>query len=435
MRFPYAYYQTYFDGPIHGESFRGQMLVLDPENVTAGDIDVNTVSHIQLDSTAGDLNISGFSNGYDGQILIIVNKGTANKVVLTHNGTGTDKVLSPTGQNVWIEAQGAALLMRIQTAGATRWLVLEATSNEIGSGSAINPSLYIGGDRNTGIYSAGADAIGFTTSGSGKLMAYSNYLTSLASHRFFDGTVGDPSIAFNSDPDTGLFKKANGDIGVSIDGVERMGITKSGRIISEEFELTNQYIRSDLIISLLEASTNSAQKMLTNGIGVADNYTGLEAQIPAQGIYAQGNIKSAGFFEGTATSAQFADLAERYHGEPEMEPGDVVSLSGGREITKSSVLSEFDILGVISTDPAFKMNDKMKDVEDHPFVAMTGRVPCKVKGKVNKGQRLVVSDESGVAQGYVGDLKDLSPFQVIGRALSTSHKEEERLIEIVVGRL
>lgn len=435
MRFPYAYYQNYYDGPIHGESFRGQMLILDPETAVGGDIDVNTFSHLQLDSTTGDLNISGFHNGYDGQLLFIVNKGTANKVVLTHNGSGTDKILSPTGQNVWVEASGCAILMRVQIAGATRWLVLEATNNEIGLGSAALPSLYIGGDRNTGIYSAGADSVGFSTSGVGKLMAYTSYVTSLVSHRFFDGSVGNPSIGFNSDPDTGFYKLVDG-IGITMDGVQTGFFDKTGIFGSLGLQSTNGFLLSDNFIQLYQTDVSTPTGMLTGYLGVgATDYVANASQIPVNGIYAEGNIKSAGFFEGVATSAQFADLAERYHAEPGLTSGDVVSLSGGREIEKSSNLSQFDILGVISTDPAFKMNDKMKDNEDYPFVAMTGRVPCKVKGKVNKGQRLVISDEPGVAQGYSGDLKDLSPFQVIGRSLESSQKEEERLIEIVVGRL
>lgn len=434
-RFPYAYYRQYFDGPIHGESFRGQMLILDPESIAlGGEIDVSTFSHIVFDSTAGNITVNGFSGGEFGQLLYIVNKGTSNKVILQHAGIGTEQIESPTAADVLVEPHHCVTLMRMDWFGVAKWLVLESSSEEIARGSQVSPSLYVGGDRDTGLFSPGENSIGITTAGVSKLIAYSTYLTSLVSHRFYDGTIASPSITFNSDPDTGFYRQASGDIGFSVDGVHKMAFKKAGTFATQQLELTNRTILSDMPVYLQTNSLNP-QGIFLDHIGVGSDYALISGLIPLNGIYAEGSIRTSGEFIGTATSAKFADLAERYHGEPEMEPGDVVALSGGREITKASILSKEDILGVISTDPAFKMNDQMQDAEDYPFVAMTGRVPCKVKGPVRKGQRLIISDEAGIAEAYTGVLKDLSPFEVVGRSLITSLKDEVRKIEIVVGRL
>ena len=79
------------------------------------------------------------------------------------------------------------------------------------------------------------------------------------------------------------------------------------------------------------------------------------------------------------------------------------------------------------------MNKDAGTDQTHPNVALSGRVPCKVKGAVNKGDRLIASDQPGVAQA-VNTLDDTSIYAVIGRSLESSTEEQIKYIEIVVGR-
>jgi hypothetical protein len=139
----------------------------------------------------------------------------------------------------------------------------------------------------------------------------------------------------------------------------------------------------------------------------------------------------ANVFDGVATQARYADLAERYETDTPVEPGDLVSLAGEKEITKTRIQNDPEYFGVISTDPAFKMNSDAGDDATHPYVALAGRVPCKVVGEIRKGQRLAVSNIPGVACG-IGHPQALLP--VVGRALVDKHTSEIELIEIVVGR-
>lgn len=100
-------------------------------------------------------------------------------------------------------------------------------------------------------------------------------------------------------------------------------------------------------------------------------------------------------FSGTAARALYADLAERYEADAEMEPGTVVIFGGEKEITTSDRYMDTRVAGVISTQPAYMMNSEAGDDATHPYVGLKGRVPCKVVGPVQKGDMLVVSNVPG----------------------------------------
>ena len=117
-----------------------------------------------------------------------------------------------------------------------------------------------------------------------------------------------------------------------------------------------------------------------------------------------------------STSAQYADVAERFEADAPMSEGAVVTVGGDAEITEvTSDLSE-NVFGVISKQPAYAMNAGAGNNDSHPFVAMTGRTPVRVTGEVTKGQRLVSSSVKGTARA-VATGETISPFHVIGRAL------------------
>lgn len=92
-------------------------------------------------------------------------------------------------------------------------------------------------------------------------------------------------------------------------------------------------------------------------------------------------------FRGTATSALFADLAEKYLADLPYEVGTVVSVGGPAEVTACQ--SGDRAFGAVSANPAFKMNDGL---QGGTYIALKGRVPVKVVGPVEKGDRLVAAD-------------------------------------------
>ena len=128
----------------------------------------------------------------------------------------------------------------------------------------------------------------------------------------------------------------------------------------------------------------------------------------------------ASLFQGTATAARYADLAEKYLADQEYEVGTVVVVGGAAEVTACSY-GELAI-GVVSANPAFMMN---KDLEGGTYIALKGRVPVKVNGAVKKGDRLVAGDW-GCAQ-VAADRLD-----VFAISLESSDDAGVKLIEAVV---
>jgi len=132
-----------------------------------------------------------------------------------------------------------------------------------------------------------------------------------------------------------------------------------------------------------------------------------------------------------ATSAQYADVAERFEADAPMSAGAVVMVGGSAEITETTSDMSDQVFGVISDQPAYAMNAGAGNNESHPFVAMTGRTPVRVTGTVNKGDRLVTSSVKGCARA-VATGESISPFNVIGRALEGSTDAGIKLVNCAV---
>jgi hypothetical protein len=133
------------------------------------------------------------------------------------------------------------------------------------------------------------------------------------------------------------------------------------------------------------------------------------------------------YFEGTATSAQYADLAEIYSADADYEPGTVVKLGGSAEVTQTTSFNDPEVFGVVSTNPAYLMNSEAEGVA----VALTGRVPVKVEGRIKKGERLVSGSKPGYAKALMKNEYDMRC--VIGRALQDKDTFDDDVVEVVIG--
>jgi len=176
--------------------------------------------------------------------------------------------------------------------------------------------------------------------------------------------------------------------------------------------------------------TSNVMVVATTGIVV----TGVSTpSIEHTGSNAVGNIgSSSSYFNrlfATATTALYADVAERFAADEELAPGTVVELGGAAEITRSQQDLSENVFGVISTNAAYLMNGGAGEDNTHPPVAMTGRVPVQVIGVVRKGDRLV-SAGSGVAR--AAQPGEATAFNVIGRALVDKPTTGSGTIEAIV---
>jgi hypothetical protein len=165
-----------------------------------------------------------------------------------------------------------------------------------------------------------------------------------------------------------------------------------------------------------------------NIVATTDIYT---PEIVHTGSNAVGNIGSSSSYFNTvfaqATSALYADLAEKYTADAEYVPGTVVVFGGDKEVTVSTTDADRAVAGVVSTNPSYIMNAGL-EAEHVATVALTGRVPTRVTGTVHKGD-LMVSAGYGLARAE----QDPKVGTVIGKALE-NHEGTEGVIEVVVGR-
>jgi hypothetical protein len=125
-----------------------------------------------------------------------------------------------------------------------------------------------------------------------------------------------------------------------------------------------------------------------------------------------------------ATSAKYADLAEKYATDADYEPGTVVCFGGEKEVTACAHEAHHAVAGVISTDPAYMMNDEAEG----QYVALTGRVPVKVMGPVAKGDLMVSSSVAGHAKAD----NNAQAGRILGKAISAHEGEGAGVIEVLI---
>jgi hypothetical protein len=177
-------------------------------------------------------------------------------------------------------------------------------------------------------------------------------------------------------------------------------------------------------------SVGTLSSLNVNGsitVNTANNATA----IANGGTAGSGNIGGSGAGFNTAfvkaTSAQYADVAERYLADADYEPGTVLHFGGDYEVSQCNADACTRVAGVVSTNPAYIMNDSL--VGDHVVeLALLGRVPCKVEGAVQRGD-MMVSAGNGRARAEANPKLGT----VIGKALE-NFTGDVGVIEVVVGR-
>jgi hypothetical protein len=233
--------------------------------------------------------------------------------------------------------------------------------------------------------------------------------------------------------------------GLSISGAT-MSVNMGAFSTSDLSEGSNQYHTSARVNTLIDARvTNSYVDALNvdadtlDGINsssfmrsdAADTHSGTITPSSDNSIdLGSGSLRYnevyAVTFQGTASSAQFADLAEKYESDEELEAGTVVCFGGEKEITACEQEAHHSVAGVISTDPAYMMNAGAEG----QYVALTGRVPTKVTGPVAKGDLLVSSSVKGHAKAD----NNAQAGRIIGKAVG-SNEAGESVIEVLVNMM
>ena len=278
-------------------------------------------------------------------------------------------------------------------------------------------------------FTPGAAVTGFATIGPGI------QLSTAVSNAVFKGSATNAQTLDNLDSTDFLSAVGNdttsGTLGVLNDTGLAVGVDSDLRVSVSGSDVTvqNQTSDGDVILRVNDGGVATTVATLDGATATLQMSADL-LNAQADGV---GNIGSStvGFntIHAKATSAQYADLAEKYTTDHDYEAGTVVVFGGNSEITQSTISHDRKVAGVISTNPAVKMNDGL----DGQYLALQGRVPCKVIGPIEKGDLVVTSHVPGL--GVKLDDTQYQPGCVIGKALELIEDQQEQVIEVVVGRL
>jgi len=278
---------------------------------------------------------------------------------------------------------------------------------------------------------------GFTTINPGM------QLSTTVSGALFQGTATDAQLLDGLNSTAFLRSDTNdttsGTLGILNDSGLTIGLDQDAKISvnvsTSAVTIQNQTQDANIAIAVNDGGVTSTV-LAVNGAtstvsfpNVAISVAGV-TNLNGNGI---GNLgSSSSYFNtvfATATTALYADVAERFEADEILTPGTVVELGGEKEITRSLLDLSDTVFGVISTRPAYTMNGGAGDDDTHPKVAMTGRVPVQVVGNVNKGDRLV-SAGNGLARAAKSG--EATAFNVIGRSLETKHNDGAHMVEAIV---
>jgi hypothetical protein len=186
------------------------------------------------------------------------------------------------------------------------------------------------------------------------------------------------------------------------------------------------------------AGANGSVEVAVAGTSNVAVFTASGITVPAidkSGSNGVGNIgSSTNAFDtvfAMATSAQYADLAECYVADQSYTVGTVLVIGGNQEVTQSTGKFDSTVIGTVSNKPAYIMNSGV--VAEHvAVIALTGRVPVRVVGKIVKGDLLATSNIAGVATAI--DTVEWQPGCVFAKALESYDSDQPGIIEAVVGR-
>ena len=189
--------------------------------------------------------------------------------------------------------------------------------------------------------------------------------------------------------------------------VETVTLGDATNIFSAAYA-TNFYGISEKASALLVGGTARVGAVNTIGTGTSNTIAVRDGA---------GNLNAV-LFQGTATSARYADLAEKYTTAEELPAGTAVAVGGEAEVCPATASNH--CIGVVSTDPAYMMNSD----SDGQYIGLKGRLPVRVKGVVNKGDAVYALSD--------GVCTTLATTAMVGIALESSTDDNEKLIECVL---
>ncbi len=371
-------------------------------------------------------------------------------VTLSPTGTGTVTIAPATvgsinNMNIGATTRGSGAFTSLaanSTVTLTANQAVTGAANGTGTlqvtgGAGISGDLRVGGTIYGGIVG--------NLSGSLSLGSYLSYNTGTTYDGSASRTINTNATSANT-ASTLVARDGNGDFNgryINSSYFNSSDDVNTGNISYIMAKFGDNYYRSATAAKVASFISGQSMNIAGNASTVTINYNNDSNSTyqmlwgSGNGVYGTGGIYCnpaidylyASVFSGRATSANYADLAEKYLADADYETGTVVVFGGDEEITVTDKHNDTRVAGVISEKPAHLMNAELTG--EHPLaVGLTGRLPCKVIGKVKKGDILVTAAKKGFA--IVNN--DPKPGTIIGKSLGNKDDLGEGLVEIVVGR-
>ena len=222
----------------------------------------------------------------------------------------------------------------------------------------------------------------------------------------------------------------------TLSGITASQFLRSDQATSSSYAVTvgSLLVGSDLTVTtssgdvnVTNVTNNKDLNLFINKGGVSTKAIGITGTTGLVTI--PGALTVTGTLSATASSARYADIAERFAADATYTPGTVVALGGAKEITAAVQELSEEVFGVISTRAAYLMNSDAGSDTTHPAVAVNGRVPVRVTGQVRKGDRLV---SAGAGLARAASRTEITAFNVIGRSLEDKTTQDEGVVEAIV---
>ncbi len=172
---------------------------------------------------------------------------------------------------------------------------------------------------------------------------------------------------------------------------------------------------------------NSATSLAAGGLNAPALIPKIDSVINLGISTTKWNNVYSNLFVGIATTAQYADLAEKYVADQDYEPGTVLEFGGEFEVTLAEDGTN-RLAGIVTTNPAYLMNSECSGTHV-AAIALQGRAPCKVRGKIHKGDMLM-----SAGGGYARKATNPQIGTIIGKALA-DFDGISGVIEVAVGRV
>jgi len=401
---------------------------------TAAQTNITSVGTLTGLTVSGTTNLQGTTNG------ATINATTVQGGTIGNSGATLTGTLSTAAQTN-ITSVGA--LTSLTMAGAINGQTINGTSilgTTIGNtASAINGNIHTGsaiyagtigntGATLTGTLSTAAQTnitsvgilTGLTVSGTTNLQGTTNG-TTINATTIQGGTIGNTGATLTGTLSTAAqtnITSVGTLTGLTVSGTTNLQGTTNGATINATSLLATTIGNSSSAgtFSTITSSTHTPSSNNAVTLGSASAYW---------------STCYAVTFTGTSTTAKYADLAEMYHADAYYAPGTVMIFGGDLDVTVSTRTHDTAVAGVVSTNPAYLMNDNFEHDNWLP-IALTGRVPCMVRGPVAKGTLLVSSNIKGVACALDKSLYE--PGCIIGKSMDIITDGSIKKIEIAVGR-